>query len=111
MAARHRSRCRYRGSAPDVSRIHQRRSGTVRQRRRSASAGRARVERPQKESIMNVRSTVDEPLTPIKRALLEIRDLRARLAQAEMLRNGPIAIVGMGIRFPGGACDAESFAQ
>ena len=27
------------------------------------------------------------------------------------MRCEPIAIVGMGIRFPGGACDAESFAQ
>ena len=28
-----------------------------------------------------------------------------------MSRHEPIAIVGMGIRFPGGACDAESFAR
>lgn len=60
---------------------------------------------------MDMRSPTDEPLTPIKRALLEIRDLRARLAEAETLRCEPIAIVGIGIRFPGGACDPESFAQ
>ncbi len=50
-------------------------------------------------------------MTPVKRALLEIRDLRARLAAAEAARAEPIAIVGMGLRFPGGANDAESFAQ
>ena len=56
-------------------------------------------------------SAIDASLTPIKRALLEIRDLRARLAEVERLRREPVAIVGMGIRFPGGASDAESFAQ
>ena len=53
----------------------------------------------------------DAPLTPIKRALLEIRQLRARLAEAEMVRHEPIAIVGMGLRLPGGVHDAESFAK
>jgi acyl transferase domain-containing protein/SAM-dependent methyltransferase len=51
-----------------------------------------------------------EPLSPIKRALVEIRELKARLAEAEAgSRNEPIAIVGMGCRFPGGVRDAESF--
>jgi acyl transferase domain-containing protein/SAM-dependent methyltransferase len=66
----------------------------------------------------------DETMSPVKRALLEIRDLRARLARAEAARPAearpaearpvtaePIAIVGMGLRFPGGAHDAESFAE
>jgi acyl transferase domain-containing protein/SAM-dependent methyltransferase len=58
-----------------------------------------------------MRSPDGAPLTPIKRALVEIRHLRARLAEAEASRREPIAIVGMGLRFPGGACDAESFAR
>jgi acyl transferase domain-containing protein/SAM-dependent methyltransferase len=49
--------------------------------------------------------------TPVKMALAEIRNLRARLAEAELSRCGPIAIVGMGIRFPGDACDADSFGD
>ena len=47
-------------------------------------------------------------LTPIKRALLEIRELRAKLEQAEYRGREPIAIIGMGLRFPG-ASDLESF--
>ena len=42
-----------------------------------------------------------EELSPVKRALLEIRDLRARLQQAEGARLEPIAIVGAGVRVPG----------
>jgi acyl transferase domain-containing protein/SAM-dependent methyltransferase len=37
----------------------------------------------------------------VKQALAEIRDLRARLEQAERARREPIAIVGLGCRFPG----------
>jgi acyl transferase domain-containing protein/SAM-dependent methyltransferase len=50
-------------------------------------------------------------MSPIKQALAEIRSLRARLAEAESARRESIAIVGMGMRFPGGAHDAESFAD
>ncbi len=56
---------------------------------------------------------MDDPkgmeLSPIKRALLEIRELRARLAQCEAVRTEPIAIVGMSMRLPGGVRDAASF--
>ena len=48
-------------------------------------------------------------LSPVKRALQEIRELRARLAVAESAQSGPIAIVGAGMRFPGGVRDADSF--
>ena len=53
----------------------------------------------------------DDDLSPVKRALVEIRELRAKLARAEAARSEPIAIVGMGLRFPGGARDAETFAS
>lgn len=48
-------------------------------------------------------------LSPVKRALLEVRDLRTRLRAAEQRDKEPIAIVGVGLRLPGGAHDLDSF--
>src|SRR5436305_660596 len=59
----------------------------------------------------NNNTATGEVLTPVKRALLEIRDLKAKLAHAEKAAHEPIAIVGMGMRFPGGVTDAESFTK
>ncbi len=50
-------------------------------------------------------------LSPVKRALQEIRELRSKLKAADeeaAERQAPIAIVGMGMRFPGGIHDAKS---
>jgi hypothetical protein len=49
-----------------------------------------------------------EELSATKRALLEIRELRRRLAEAEGAARGPLAIVGLGCRLPGGVHDGES---
>ena len=48
-------------------------------------------------------------LSPIKQALLEISDLRAQVEHNERTKNEPIAVIGMGLRFPGGAKDPASF--
>ena len=40
-------------------------------------------------------------LSPTKRAIVEIRELRAKLEAAERAANEPIAVVGLGCRFPG----------
>ncbi|MBU6350103.1 MAG: SDR family NAD(P)-dependent oxidoreductase [Chloroflexi bacterium] len=40
-------------------------------------------------------------LSPLKQALIKINELQARLQQAEAAQNEPIAVVGMGCRFPG----------
>ncbi len=53
-----------------------------------------------------------EQLTPLQRAALVIKQLRARLDAVEQARIEPIAIIGMGCRFPGiegDSVDAESF--
>lgn len=42
-----------------------------------------------------------ENLSPVKRALLEIRELRAELDALEEGRTEPIAIIGIGCRYPG----------
>jgi myxalamid-type polyketide synthase MxaB len=44
----------------------------------------------------------------MKKALLEIRGLRARLERAESARSEPVAVIGMGCRFPG-APDPAAF--
>ncbi|MCB9450593.1 MAG: type I polyketide synthase [Anaerolineaceae bacterium] len=45
----------------------------------------------------------------LKDALVRIDQLHARLDAAEQAKAEPIAIIGMGCRFPGGVTDAESY--
>jgi acyl transferase domain-containing protein len=45
----------------------------------------------------------------IKRALALLSEMEARLNAAEQKRREPIAIVGVGCRFPGGADDADAY--
>ncbi len=54
---------------------------------------------------MTREQTGNEALSPIKRALLEIRELRGRLADAEAAAHEPVALVGAGLRLPGGVND------
>ena len=48
-------------------------------------------------------------LSPVKRALLVIEELQARLDAVEGAQNEPIAVVGIGCRFPGGGHGVEAF--
>ncbi len=57
---------------------------------------------------------MDEPkqnseLTQLKRALGAIQDLRARLDEAEGRPSKPIAVIGIGCRFPGGAKSPSAY--
>ena len=51
----------------------------------------------------------DDKLSPVKRALIEIQELRLKLAAYEKASAEPLAVVGMGCRMPGGINSAESF--
>ncbi|MCA9970397.1 MAG: SDR family NAD(P)-dependent oxidoreductase, partial [Anaerolineales bacterium] len=50
-------------------------------------------------------------LSPIKQALLEIRRMRGQLDEIERAKTEPIAIVGIGLRYPGGADHPDKFWQ
>ncbi|UQA57019.1 type I polyketide synthase [Polyangium aurulentum] len=45
----------------------------------------------------------------LRRALVELKEMRARLKAAEQARTEPIAVIGIGCRFPGGANDPAGF--
>jgi myxalamid-type polyketide synthase MxaB len=52
---------------------------------------------------------IEPELSPVKRALHEIRGLRARVQELESAQREAIAIIGTGLRFPGGVVDEDSF--
>ncbi len=47
----------------------------------------------------------------VQRALLEIRELKARLAAAQAARSEPLALTGIALRFPGGANSPADLAE
>ena len=42
-----------------------------------------------------------DALSPTKRAILELRELRARVAELEGAARHPVAVIGLGSRLPG----------
>jgi acyl transferase domain-containing protein len=49
-----------------------------------------------------------EDLTPLQRAVLALKEMRARLDAAERSHNEPVAVIGLACRFPAGADDPDS---
>ena len=50
-----------------------------------------------------------DQLSEVKRALLDLKEVRARFDELKRSRNEPIAIIGLGCRFPGNCDSPESY--
>ncbi|MGZ9233887.1 MAG: type I polyketide synthase [Anaerolineales bacterium] len=51
----------------------------------------------------------DNEVTQLKRALLALREMRAKVESLEQARSEPVAVIGMGCRLPGGANTPAAF--
>ncbi|MFN8009506.1 MAG: beta-ketoacyl synthase N-terminal-like domain-containing protein, partial [Terriglobia bacterium] len=58
---------------------------------------------------MNSDLSEKKQLSPLKQAYLKLEEMQSRLVTLEQERTEPIAITGVGCRFPGGANDPDQF--